>query len=425
MNKHYQIIQYSRPVIFFLIILLISLFCIGCGPSGSDQGKSITSDAIIEKSEPVEINISFVGDIMAHMPQIDSARSGEDYDFSDTFKYIAPFIKGSDLAICNLETTFGDTPYSGYPLFSAPDVLAENIRDAGFDVAVTANNHMLDKGVDGLRRTIQITSDAGLKVTGTRSSAEDNDYLITEVNGINIGIIAYTFETPIVNGQRSINGIVMNDERKSLINSYCISEIEEDIKSIEKSITNAREDDADIIIVYFHWGEEYNTEPNENETDIARQVAGFGADIIFASHPHVLQGEDVIDTDSEYSSEDDDLTVTRTVPVFYSMGNFISNQRYDNNGNRRTEQGMIAQAKIIYDIDEKSIFSIDTGYVPTWVDKYYSANGNKYVIIPLYGDYVNNAALLESNHSGKAEEAYKDIEEILGTPKCVISPIEQ
>lgn len=83
---------------------------------------------------------------------------------------------------------------------------------------------------------------------------------------------------------------------------------------VEQSIKDARADGAEIIVCYFHWGEEYQRSPNEYQQYIAQNTAAYGADIIFASHPHVIQGIEIIIDDTG-----------RQTPVFYSMGNFISN----------------------------------------------------------------------------------------------------
>ena len=92
------------------------------------------------------LRVLFAGDIMQHEAQLVSAqRDSAQYDYSECFRYIAPEVRAADLAIANLETPVGAPPYSGYPRFSAPAVFARAIREAGFDLLVTANNHSLDR----------------------------------------------------------------------------------------------------------------------------------------------------------------------------------------------------------------------------------------------------------------------------------------
>ncbi|GGK14040.1 hypothetical protein GCM10010965_03800 [Caldalkalibacillus thermarum] len=116
-----------------------------------------------------ELRIMVVGDIMMHLPQIEAGKTAGGYDFFPFFEKVQPLFEQADLVLGNLETTFGgpERGYSGYPLFSAPDELAENLKQAGFDVITTANNHALDSGEQGVIRTIETLEAAGLQSTGT------------------------------------------------------------------------------------------------------------------------------------------------------------------------------------------------------------------------------------------------------------------
>lgn len=92
---------------------------------------------------------------MTHGPQIRAALRGDgQYDFRPSFSLVKPLIAGADLAVGNLETTFGGKPYSGYPMFSSPEAFGEALRDAGFDVLTTANNHSCDRGRYGDRKSV-------------------------------------------------------------------------------------------------------------------------------------------------------------------------------------------------------------------------------------------------------------------------------
>lgn len=101
-----------------------------------------------------QISLLFVGDLMQHQAQIDAARQGDGYNYNDCFRHVKKEISEADMAIGNLEVTLGGKPYRGYPAFSAPDEYLHAIKEAGFDVLLTANNHCLDKGKLGLERTI-------------------------------------------------------------------------------------------------------------------------------------------------------------------------------------------------------------------------------------------------------------------------------
>ena len=144
--------------------------------------------------------------------------------------------------------------------------------------------------------------------------------------------------------------------------------------------------------------------PNEYQQYIAKEVASYGADIIFGSHPHVLQGMEMITDEAS----------GRNVPVFYSMGNFISNQRAETLDNRYTEQGIIAEVDLEYMKSTKKVTTIQMNAIPTWVEKYKKNRKDVYTIIPLDDDLTKNPSLAESGHLSRAEQALDDIKELLG-----------
>ena len=114
------------------------------------------------------ITLLFVGDLMQHQAQIDAAHVSEGkYDYSSCFSLIKEQISQADLAIGNLEVTLGGRPYRGYPMFSAPDEYLQAIKDAGFDILLTANNHCLDRVKKGLERTIQLVDSSGIRYAVT------------------------------------------------------------------------------------------------------------------------------------------------------------------------------------------------------------------------------------------------------------------
>lgn len=362
--------------------------------------------SVPEQTEPQEKEISIlcVGDIMSHMPQTNAQYDSESgtYDYSENYEYVEHYIKAADLALCNVETTFAGKPYSGYPAFSSPDALATDLKEAGFDIGITANNHMADRGYDGVIRTQEVLKEAGLKTVGSVMNTEDPRYIIKDVNGIKIGVVAYTYETGSGSGTVSINGAYISDETASVINSFNFNTLDEDCAKMEADIQAAKAAGAQIIIAYYHWGEEYQRDANSYQEDLAKRAADMGADMIFASHPHVVQKAEYI----TYSESG------RKVPVFYSMGNYISNQRTQYIGNRYVEQGLMATVDIKY-LEGTGITSVKMGGIPTWVDLYYSG-GTEYRIIPLDETMEENESLKTSGHLSSAKQALEDLNEILG-----------
>lgn len=390
----------------FAVLTAAVLLLTACTGPGGDRSASADVEGRAEKNGAVKVTVLCAGDIMAHSPNIQSAKQEDgSYDFSDNYEYVKKYIKQADLAMCNMETTFGGGTPSGYPVFNAPDQLAEAVKGVGFDVALTSNNHMMDSGSSGVKRTVKVLEDAGLDVVGSRDDASDKGYLVENVKGAKIGIVSYTYEsTPSATARKTINGNVVDDETGQLINSFNYSRLSSgDYDKIKNDIDGCRADGADAVICYMHWGIEYQMKADEDQKEMAQQLADMGADVIFASHPHVTQEIDIL-TSSGGSK----------VPVFYSMGNFISNQRQETLNNRYTAEGMMAVARLTIVPDKDKIQAESVNIVPTWVDKYTENNKLKYKIIPLDSHLGSNGALAMSGHMSDARQAESDMESAYG-----------
>lgn len=310
------------------------------------------------------ITLLFAGDIMCHEMQLTSARddSTGSYRFDSVFEYIAPVISEADIATGNLEVTLGGPPYTGYPAFSAPDALAASCLKAGFDVLVTANNHSADRRGAGILRTIRVLDSLGIPHTGTWVSSIARDTLsplMISGKGMRIALINYTYGT---------NGIVVNPPP---VVAYI------DTLRIAGDVKKAREKDADITIVFIHWGNEYDTLPSPAQKKTAQAIFRSGADMIIGSHPHVIQP-------MTYLS--DSSGVAR--PVVWSMGNFVSNQR-----RRRTDGGVMTRFEIAKDNGEVKITA--SGYILTWVYTP-TVNGKRQFYILPCSVYENNPGFFQS-----------------------------
>lgn len=382
---------------------------------------------------PVELSFTCVGDIMAHSTQLSAQydKSGDTYDFTNNYLYVRDYISRADVALCNVETTFAGGKPSGYPAFNSPDSMADALKEAGFDVAITANNHMMDRGFDGMQRTLEVLRGAGLLTVGSRKQGEPS-WALLDVKGVKVGVVAYTYETTGVNAKRTINGMALSEESKALINSFSYSMLTEDLTQIKEDIDEVRAQGAQIVIAYLHWGEEYQRTPNDWQQLIAARVAGYGADVIFASHPHVLQpvgylyvtpqGEVSYEESAGSEQENGEEVLLRKVPVFYSMGNFISNQRSETLNNRYTEQGMLAGVILSWDQEAQKIREISMEVLPTWVERYYADGKQNYYIIPLDNAMNSNETLTLSGHLDRARQALWDVRELIGdeymSPSC-------
>ncbi len=245
------------------------------------------------------ITLLFVGDLMQHQAQIDAARTANgSYDYAPCFSQVCGQISQADIAIGNLEVTLGGTPYAGYPAFSAPDEYLTAIRDAGFDVLLTANNHCLDRGAQGLERTIRMLDSLHIPHAGTyRNDLERRRHypLFIEKNGFRIALLNYTYGT---------NGITVSSP-------YLVNYIDREL--IAQDILAAQSRRPDAIIACIHWGEEYQSLPNQEQQELAEWLLQQGVTHIIGSHPHVIQP-------MELRADGHNQHI-----VAYSLGNFISN----------------------------------------------------------------------------------------------------
>jgi hypothetical protein len=197
--------------------------------------------------------ISLVGDLMTHLPQVNNARLPDGtFDFNPSFEYVKPYLSAADFTIGNLETTCAGPkrPYSGYPAFNTPDAFVTALRNAGFDLLVTSNNHSMDTEEEGLLRTIDVITKNGLSYTGTHKSQRDRDSVrVYDINGIKLGVLNYTYGT---------NGILPRPDHKYMLNVI-------DTLLIESDIVRARKAGSELVLVYFHYGLENVAEPTKDQ----------------------------------------------------------------------------------------------------------------------------------------------------------------
>jgi len=336
---------------------------------GPDDSEDDEPDGEQEPPEPEPepepdirtISLVAAGDITAHMPQINLAYVGDGrYDFSPSFEKIAPYLKRADLAVGNLETaqagpeiTFWNyTGYTGYPCFNAPLELSEALKEAGFDLVSFAHNHSLDRGLKGLQATLENVRGVGLTTFGAHLNEEEKyTPVIKEVDGVRVAFLAYTFST---------NAIPIPEGHE-----YAVNFIENfhTVDPIAAEIQRARDAGADFVAVSMHWGEMYVTEPQPPRLrEVARDVAEAGADLILGGHPHVVQPMEWFKFQDEEGSE-------RVALVTYSMGNFLSNQRYPVNPIDLVQYGKLLQFEISKDMDSGETWLSGVDYEITWVHR--------------------------------------------------------
>jgi poly-gamma-glutamate synthesis protein (capsule biosynthesis protein) len=311
---------------------------------------------VIAYSQPgdtARLSLVFAGDIMGHDEQITGAWDATlgGYNYEPTFRYVKSYIEQADIAIANFEVTLSGPPYKGYPQFSSPDALAVAARDAGFDIFLQANNHALDGGKSGFKRTLLMLDSLNIIHTGTFRDSTDrreNYPLIIEKKGIRIALLNYTYST---------NGIVI--QKPLLINRI-------DTARIRKDFSKARLAKPDFIIVTIHWGEEYQRLENQNQRKLASYILNLGADAIIGSHPHVVQPI------KSFPGVDS----TENKIVVYSLGNFVSNQRA-----QYKDGGILVELNLLKTRNAATIENFN--YTPTWVYRNDLPGKSTFYILPV------------------------------------------
>lgn len=309
-----------------------------------------------------KVEISAVGDIILHDEQIWSAYNEENkaYDFMYNFKYIKSFIEESDIAYGTIEGTYSgeEKGYSGYPSYNGPDSMITTLRETGFDVINVATDHSLDKGEEGVIRTEE-------KIDELMSSVGNKKYIIKKVKGMKIAFTSYTYESK----ERELNGNKISEN--STLNTFNYNKLDEGLEEMKSLIEEMKNEGADFIVFGMHWGVEYNSEPSKYQIQIAEALNEYGVNLILGSNPHVIQPI------RELEREDGHKTL-----VAYSLGNFISNQREETMGDRRTADGIILNLTL--DKTRKGVEIERWGYTPTWVYKIPKENKKSdYYILPV------------------------------------------
>ncbi|WP_052447286.1 CapA family protein [Clostridium polynesiense] len=385
----------NSKLISGLLILLVILS--GCSRPARVEGYKLNESSVILKDSIsgkdietlddngksyVDITISSVGDVLIHSGIYKSAydEKSKTYDFKEQFKYVKPLLEKADITAANLETTLSgaEAGYSGYPTFNSPDSIVDALKDCGIDILAASNNHRLDKGEKGFKRTIDTVRNKGLDIIGIRKSEDEISYVIREVKGVKVGFINFGYESKLKDGTRTLNGIPIPLKLQKLMDTIDYGNLQEGYKKAENIIKEVKEHGAEILIAFTHWGQEYQGKPDTAQKNMALKLCELDVDLIFGAHPHVLQPAEVI------TSKDKETL------VFYSQGNFISSQRLETIKNIYSEQGMIASASIRYFKDGKKEI-IDADYVPTWVN-YKNSPKLIYEVIPAEEAIKNKAA---------------------------------
>lgn len=256
--------------------------------------------AVEQMQNETSVSLAFVGDVLLHQRlrhREEKTREGYRVIWND----IAGYLEQADISYANLEGPVAPQlgGVSGYPMFNFPVQIIPDLKNSGFDVVSTANNHALDRGAAGIGITIDNLRQHGMGYTGTVKEKSEPWWALVPVAGVQVAFLACT---------ESLNG--HRDVKKQVLLCFQDKDL---ILNIIRELT--RQTGVAAVILLPHWGEENILRPTAKQRNWARDVIDAGATAVVGSHPHVVQPIE------PYTAADGRMSW-----ISYSLGNFISNQ---------------------------------------------------------------------------------------------------
>lgn len=377
-------------VVLILLVLCAALVFLGLRqdtvPTGGDGENAQSVQQQGETPDPITATLAVCGDIMSHSPQTNDAYDAatDTYSYLPCFQYVQPWIESADYAVGNFETTLNGPPYSGYPQFCAPDALAYDIKTIGFDLVTTANNHAMDKGFNGVVRTLDTLDKAGLSHVGGYRTQQEYDQnkgvVLADVGGISVAFLGYTYGT---------NGIPIAAENDFCLNRFNTDYMDTcstmDQEKLKTELAYAQSLEPDLIAVMIHWGIEYQTTQNEYQTQVADFLIANGADLILGSHSHVPQPMETRTVTLEDGS-------TRSAFVSYSLGNFVSNQSPATVNVNYTDTTAVLNLELTKDFATGETTVTNVSYVPLLVLNRGTGVQDQYLILDVNAGMASHDA---------------------------------
>lgn len=276
------------------------------GQAPTNQVQADTEVVTEEVFKPTSAKLVAVGDNLMHRSCTLSAKNADGtYDFTKHFANMADIFKAADLAVISQDTVLGGIELGATStetgIFNTAVELADGMADAGINVVLAANNHIMDEGSAGLNTMMSYFSTKYPNITllGVNNSREAKDEPVyVETNNIKIAMINYSYGS---------NQTADLDASPYLLNQY-------DENWLSDILKQAREE-ADFIIAFPFWGEQNSMDYTQEQERQAQFLADNGVDLIIGSYPHVVEPVKWI------TAENGDRTL-----VYYSLGNFQSIQ---------------------------------------------------------------------------------------------------
>ena len=336
------------------------------------EEESLSEETPQEKEQSVAL--TFTGDLLFEQSLYDS---WENYAFDDYFDRLKPYLCG-DLVVGNQEVPIAgeDLGVSGVAYsFNAPDVIASQLADVGFNVLTMANNHVYDRGYEGVCQTIDNLKENDITPVGIYADEESaHSICVIEQNGIKIAFLAYTYDTnssfeeeyPFVT--------------KTFLNSS--GQFDEAHRQMLKDDVTAAQEQADVVIVAMHWGTEFTFTLDQAQQEAAIYLNDLGVDIVIGNHPHCLQ------TMERMINHDGKETL-----IFYSLGNLVSAAAMVDRASvdfaNLYEMGAVVNLNVVMDVETREVRIEDVKLTP--YINHFDVNYEHFQLIPLK-DYTEELA---------------------------------
>lgn len=385
----------------FVVALLLAVFALECWSivsmvRSSQGGQGVTAQQVEDVSpamtaepapaqpSPVEIDLTMVGDVLMHKGVYQSGLQADgSYNFDHVWAHVRGSFQGQDLVVANQETPMGgaDLGYSGYPSFNGPQEMGDAEAAAGVNVVLKATNHAMDRGYQGIAGELAFwrTSHPEVAVIGERDvlaadpGTLDDPYLF-EKDGFKVALVNYTFGT---NGIPDPQGAVSHL----------------DADRIAANVQRAREEGADLVVAFPHWGTEYVASPTDGQRSWADVFLQAGVDVVIGGHPHVLEPVEVLTREDGHS-----------MVCYWSVGNFVCTQAEDPD-----LVGGMAQLRLVKDASGARVAQY--ALVPLVVHKGSGADMTTYLLRDYTADL---AASNRGNTSLTPDKAQGICQEVLG-----------
>ena len=357
-------------------------------PNFKEATKVVKNVSTKKQEDKKSFTFVGVGDNLYHeaMYWYQNYRNGY-YDFDSYYEMTNKYTQNADLAYINFETLCIGESYglSGYPTFNGPTEILSSVNKAGFDWWSLSSNHSLDRGADGLLAQIDLIHNEYPNVitAGSHISQEDkNRALVKEINGIKVGFLGYTY---------GLNGFSLPEDKPWLVDLIDKDQIKQDMEALNKV--------SDVQMVSMHWGNEYQTEPTQEQEDLANYLNELGVEVVIGSHPHVIEPAKIIKGKNQNTL------------VYYSLGNYTSAQDMD-----ITMVGGMASFTLNYDPDTKTTSFTDTKFIPliTWFDTGF--NDWKTYMIDDYNDSIASTHRLSSEYDLSKEWVQQFVQSVMQNP---------